>query len=118
MTGMDHFTGADTAEYEDVRQSINDIVWTLIGTRIARRDYGSWAPAMIDAPANAANRTLFYSAVATALRRWEPRIAVKRVALVAADAFQGAFELIIDSVLTDSGAAQSFRLAIAKGANA
>jgi Phage baseplate assembly protein W len=112
---MDRTTGAAISDIEDVRQSIADILWTPLGSRVARRDYGSRLPDMIDQPANQANRTLMYAAVATALRRWEPRITLKRVAIVAVEAQQGRFAVQLEVVLTDSAAAQSFRLTIIQG---
>ncbi len=115
MTGMDRTTGAEISDIEDVRQSIADILWTPLGTRVARRDYGSRLPDMIDQPANQSNRTLLYAAIATALRRWEPRVTLKRVAIVPVDAVQGRFAVQLEGVLTDSAAAQSFRLTVMQG---
>lgn len=118
MTGMDRNTGAEISEFEDVVQACADILWTPLGSRIARREYGSRLPDRIDQPANEANRTLMYASVATALRRWEPRINVKRVAIVANEARQGRFAVQLEAVLVDDAAAQSRRLTIAQGGSA
>jgi phage baseplate assembly protein W len=115
MTGMDHNTGAEISAFEDVVQSCADILWTPIGSRIARREYGSRLPDMVDQPANQANRTLMYASVATALRRWEPRINVKRVAVASLDAANGRFAVQLEATLVDDAAAQSYRLTIAGG---
>jgi uncharacterized protein len=112
MSGMDRATGAEISDFEDVRQSIADILWTPIGSRIARRDYGSRLPDLFDTPANAANLTLVYAAVATAIRRWEPRVQVKRVALTAQDAFQGRFVITLQVAIIDAGVERSYLLTI------
>lgn len=115
MTGMDHTTGMEISEIEDVRQSCADIIFTPLGTRIARRDYGSRFADLIDSPVNAANRALLYAAVATALRRWEPRLNVKRVSLTASDARQGAFSIALEATVVDANTSQSLRLEVQQG---
>ena len=118
MTGIDRFTGEVISEIEDVRQSCADIIFTPLGSRIARRDYGSRFVSLIDQPANAANRALMYAAIATALRRWEPRLTVRRVSLTAVDGRDGAFRVDLESTVTDTGAAQSLSLSIEQGSTA
>lgn len=115
MSGMDHVTGAEVGDFEDLRQSINDILTTPLGTRLARRDYGSRLFDLVDAPANAANRVLLFAAVATALLRWEPRISLSRVAVAPVDAAQGSWLVTLTANIVDAPTSQSFRLSIVTG---
>ena len=41
-----------SSEADQIRQSIQDILTTPIGTRIMRREYGSLLPQLIDSPFN------------------------------------------------------------------
>ena len=50
-----------------------------IGSRLARRTYGSLLPELIDHPDNGATRVRIFAATAGALMRWEPRLKVSRV---------------------------------------
>jgi len=100
MTGMDARTGRPLEGEDHLRQSIADILATPIGTRVARRDYGSLLPELIDQPANAAGRIRLYAATALALLRWEPRIALTRVSVAQTGA--GAFEVTLEGRRTDA----------------
>jgi phage baseplate assembly protein W len=81
MIGMKASTGGATAGLDHLYQSIEKILTTPLGTRIARRNFGSELPELIDAPNNAATRVRLYAAVATALMQWEPRLKLTRVSL-------------------------------------
>ncbi len=83
MKGMNRTTGmsiTDDAElFEHLYQSIHDILTTLIGTRLCRRNYGSLIPHLIDQPCNEITKLKIMNASATALIRFEPRIKVNQV---------------------------------------
>jgi phage baseplate assembly protein W len=81
MRGMNASTGRATAGIAHLYQSIAKILTTPIGTRIARRDFGSGLPELVDAPNNGATRVRLYAAIATALMQWEPRLRLTRVQL-------------------------------------
>ena len=115
MTGMDRTTGAEISAFDDLRQSINDILSTPLGSRVARRDYGSRLFSLVDAPANAANRVLLFAACATAILRWEPRITLTRVSVVPSDAVEGAWLVTLTGNIVDAPTAQSFRLSFTTG---
>lgn len=112
MTWFDRATGERITEAEDIRQSINDILTTPLGSRISRRTYGSRLYDMIDQPANRANRVLLYSAVATALLRWEPRIELKRVDIAPQDAAQGRWTITLTITRTGDAARRERELTI------
>ena len=79
MSGMNSISGRSLTDIDHIRQSIRDILTTLVGSRIERRDYGSLLPELIDHPHNQANNLRLMGATVIALARWEPRIAIKKV---------------------------------------
>ena len=66
---MDAATGRLMPLAEHVRQSIRNILFTRIGTRIEREEYGSLLPLLIDAPLNEATLLQCNAAVGAALYR-------------------------------------------------
>lgn len=93
MIGMDRHTGTVCAGADHLRQSVGMILGTPIGTRIGRRDFGSYIPELIDQPLNAATRLAVIAAGALALLRQEPRIRGRRITFEVTGA--GAAELRI-----------------------
>ena len=81
MIGMDRLTGAACEGADHLRQSVQVILTTPVGTRIGRRDFGSLIPELIDQPLNAATRLAVIAAGALALLRQEPRIRANRILL-------------------------------------
>ena len=86
MRGIDAGTGAVLAGPAHLRQSVRDVLATRIGTRVMRREYGSRLPELVDAPLNDGLRAAVVAATAEALRRWEPRLRLRRVRVRAAPA--------------------------------
>lgn len=80
MNGMST-SGKPISGLDHLRQSIADILTTPIGSRVMRRDYGSLLPSLIDQPQNNATTLRLYSAITSALMRWEPRIRLSRVTI-------------------------------------
>lgn len=112
MIGMDARAGTFNDDSAHLRQSIADILTTPIGSRIARRDYGSLLPELIDQPFNDTTRLRLYGATATALMRWEPRLQVSRITLSRCDE-PGTFLLDLDGQRTaPSGASSTTRLSV------
>lgn len=86
MTGMARGTGKRLGFDAHLAQSVADILGTPRGSRVMRRDYGSDLPALIDAPINGETVVDLFMAAAEALAKWEPRLILTRVELVAAQA--------------------------------
>lgn len=82
MSGMNRSTGATLSGLDHLQQSIADILTTPLGSRLARREYGSLLPELLDHPDSGSTRVRLYSAVAGALMRWEPRLRLSRVQIV------------------------------------
>lgn len=81
MNGMDRHTGKSLAGVAHLEQSIADILGTPLGTLIARREYGSLVPQLLDQPNNELGRTRLFAAAAFALLRQEGRARISRVVL-------------------------------------
>lgn len=81
MIGMDRITGKPLAGADHLEQSIGDILGTPLGTRIARREYGSLLPQLLDQPNNELGRIRIFAATALALQRQEGRARISRIVL-------------------------------------
>ena len=97
---MNRNTGQRMKVLEHIRQSVADILSTPIGSRVMRRTYGSLVPALIDQPNNLATQTRVFSAVASALMRWEPRIDVSKMSITRDADVPGRVTLDIDCTYT------------------
>ena len=106
MNGIDVNTGQALEGGAHLAQSIADILGTPLGSRIMRRDYGSLLFDLIDRPINAATRMLMHAATAIALRRWEPRLKLRKVNLSKGGA-DGSLTITIEGDRTDVPTANS-----------
>lgn len=106
MAGMARTSGAVLDGLEHIKQSVQDILTTPIGTRVGRRDYGSLLPDLIDQPMTPANILRVYAASAVAISRNEDRLALRRVSLTAGER-PGSATIIIDAERTDTTAANA-----------
>jgi len=114
---MNRITGAAITELDHIKQSIGDILGTRIGTRIARREYGSYVPDLIDAPFHGPTTLRLYAATAMALMRWEPRIRLTRVQLQrGAEASAGVLDL--EATRVDTNQAINLQVPLALGGSA
>lgn len=94
MTGMDRRTGLSLSGIEHVRQSIEDILTTPLGSRRMRPEYGSNLRRYVDLPVTGGWKSAVQAEVARALLRWEPRLKLERVRVVAVVGGQISFELV------------------------
>ncbi|WP_139669593.1 GPW/gp25 family protein [Pseudomonas sp. F16(2018)] len=83
MIGMDRRTGQPLGGIAHLRQSIEDILTTPLGSRRMRPDYGSQLRRYVDLPVNEGWKSAVQAEVARALGRWEPRLKLDRVKVVA-----------------------------------
>lgn len=81
MAGMSRETGMGIGGFDHLRQSIQDILTTPIGTRVHRRDYGSRLPRLVDRPINNSLVAEMVAATAEALDRWEPRLKLEKISI-------------------------------------
>lgn len=83
MIGMDRRTGQPLGGIAHLRQSIEDILTTPLGSRRMRPEYGSQLRRYVDLPVNEGWKSAVQAEVARALGRWEPRLKLERVKVVA-----------------------------------
>jgi len=101
--GMGASSGRRLAGLDHVRQSIQDILRTPIGSRVMRREYGSALFALVDAPMDGVTPVEIVQAVAAALARWEPRVRLQRVEVAEASS-DGRLTLALDCLYLPDGA--------------
>lgn len=83
MIGMDRHTGQPISGIDHVRQSIEDILTTPLGSRRHRPEYGSQLRRFVDLPVTEGWKSAVQAEVARALGRWEPRLKLSQVRVIA-----------------------------------
>lgn len=83
MIGMDRRSGQSVSGLAHLRQSIEDILTTPVGSRRMRPEYGSQLRRYVDLPVNEGWKSAVQAEVARALGRWEPRLKLERVRVTA-----------------------------------
>ncbi|MGF6591613.1 GPW/gp25 family protein [Pseudomonas sp. B21-012] len=83
MIGMDRRSGQPLSGIAHLRQSIEDILTTPLGSRRMRPEYGSKLRRFVDLPVNEGWKSAVQAEVARALGRWEPRLKLERVRVTA-----------------------------------
>ncbi|QIY78342.1 GPW/gp25 family protein [Chromobacterium violaceum] len=79
--GLNPHTGRAVSDGEHIRQCIDRILTTPLGSRVERRRVGSLLPELIDQPLNGKIRMQAMAASVMALAEQEPRIELTRVML-------------------------------------
>ncbi|PAA35301.1 phage baseplate protein [Pseudomonas fragi] len=79
MIGMDRRTGLPISGVEHLRQSIEDILTTPLGSRLMRPEYGSTIRRFLDLPVSEGWKSAVQAEAARALNRWEPRLELTQV---------------------------------------
>lgn len=82
MIGVDRRTGQPLSGLDHLKQSIEDILTTPLGSRRMRPEYGSNLRRLVDLPVNEGWKSAVQAEVARALGRWEPRVQLERVKVV------------------------------------
>lgn len=83
MIGMDRRTGQLISGVAHLQQSVEDILGTPLGSRRMRPEYGSKLRRFVDFPASEGWKSAVQAEVARSLGRWEPRLKLERVKVVA-----------------------------------
>lgn len=83
MIGLDRRTGQPLSGVAHLKQSIEDILTTPVSSRRMRPEYGSNLRRYVDLPVNEGWKSAVQAEVARALGRWEPRLKLERVRVVA-----------------------------------
>lgn len=83
MIGMDRRTGKPLSGLDHLRQSIEDILTTPVGSRRMRPEYGSQLRRFVDLPVNEGWKSAVQAEVARSLQRWLPQLKLEQVRVVA-----------------------------------
>lgn len=62
-----------------IQQSVHNILYTRIGSRVMREAYGSLLPDILDQPLNPVTQMQLMAAIVHALNQWEPRLRINRI---------------------------------------
>lgn len=100
--GMDAQTGKLLTGWDHCVQSIGKILTTRVGQRVMRRAFGSAALDLQDRNATPMNIMRVYTAIAAALRQWEPGFRLRTIHLIRAGA-DGVFAFEITGVFYPNG---------------
>lgn len=103
-------------EQESIRQSLDDIITTPIGSRVMRREYGSLIFELLDQPINDSLVLKCYSAIYTAVSRWEDRISISAIFMSSVKESGLIFD--IEGFSTVSGEQMNLRIPLNMGAKA
>ncbi|HGM4965464.1 TPA: GPW/gp25 family protein [Pseudomonas putida] len=82
MIGLDRRTGQQSTGLDHLKQSVEDILTTPLGSRRMRPEYGCNLRRFVDMPVNEGWKSAVQAEVARALGRWEPRLQLERVKVV------------------------------------
>lgn len=82
MIGVDRRTGQQSTGLDHLKQSVEDILTTAVGSRRMRLEYGCHLRRFVDLPVNEGWKSAVQAEVARALGRWEPRLQLERVKVV------------------------------------
>ncbi|MCS4250614.1 MULTISPECIES: GPW/gp25 family protein [Pseudomonas] len=82
MIGMDRHTGQPISGLARLRQSIEDILSTPLGSRRQRPEYGSKLRRYVDLPVNEGWKGAVQAEASRALGRWEPSLKLERLQAV------------------------------------
>ena len=85
MLGMDRNTGKLLSGTDHIRQSIVDILTTPLGTRVMLPEYGSKLFDLVDNPTDPSLAMRIIMESAGAIARWEPRVRIDRIYVLAVD---------------------------------
>ena len=101
---------------ESISQSVDDIITTPIGSRTMRREYGSLIFELLDQPINDSLVLKCYSAIYTAVSRWEDRIGISKIVMSSMKDSGIVFD--IEGFHTVSGEEMNLRIPLNMGAKA
>lgn len=103
---MNAATGRLMPLADHLAQSVRNILFTRIGTRVQREEYGSLLPLLIDMPLNETTLLRCVSATVTALAAWEPRFTVTAAAITPLADGSGRVRIAVEGEM--NGKAETF----------
>ncbi|MEL7941030.1 GPW/gp25 family protein [Pseudomonas delhiensis] len=101
MIGMDRRNGQPLGGLAHLKQSVEDILGTPLGSRRMRPEYGSQLRRMVDLPLSEGWKSAVQAEVARSLGRWEPRIRLQSVKVTAV--LDGRVSLLLNGLYQGDG---------------
>ncbi|QKN82186.1 GPW/gp25 family protein [Scandinavium goeteborgense] len=98
MQGMNQETGKPLSATDHIRQSVQDILSTPLGSRVMLPGYGSNLLRLVDHPADHVTAVRVVMATAVAIARWEPRVTINTIEVLKA----GEGQIIVTIRATDT----------------
>lgn len=114
-TGMHTYHGKTLSGIDHLNQSITDILTTPIGSRVMRRNYGSYLFELIDQATNETCRLQLMAATADALIRWEPRLSLTHVSVDTC--FDGTAQIVLTGRYNNHAVSLTFPTVLSKIGN-
>lgn len=111
---MSRVIGSNMSELDHIKQSIQDIISTPLGSRIMRRSYGTQLFNLIDQPTTQTLYLKIYSTIYSSILQWEHRINVSQININSLSAGQMVIDL--EFTLTKTGQAQNLNIPVSIGA--
>lgn len=102
MAGMCRHTGKRLEGWDHIKQSLDVIFTTRIGTRLERRGFGSAAPALIDKPSLNEKILDYYISIAEAIDAYEPRVQLNGFSVEEVDE-SGSARILVDVTVVATG---------------
>jgi phage baseplate assembly protein W len=96
MIGMDRLTGKPLSGVAHLRQSIGDVLSTPVGSRRMKPEYGSSLRRYVDLPVTEGWKGAVQAEAARALGRWEPRVDLSSIRVIAVLRGTITFQLAVD----------------------
>ncbi len=115
MSGMNATTGRSLSGLDHIRQSIERILTTPVGSCIERREFGSLLPDLIDAPLNDTTLMQAIAASAAAIARWELRIRLTSLRIHQDPAAPARLTLDMEATVISTDTRVSLQLPISLG---
>ncbi|WP_099863707.1 GPW/gp25 family protein [Pararhizobium haloflavum] len=94
---IDRVTGGNITGWDQVVQSIDEIMLTSFGERIMREWFGSMVPRLLGENLNEETVINFFAAIGSALDQWEPRFQISRIVPISVDR-NGHFEVRLEGI--------------------
>lgn len=107
---MNADNGRFTSLQPHIAQSVRNILFTRIGTRLMREEYGSLLPELMDMPLTPATLMMCQAATVSAIARWEPRLDIKNVSVEPVPA-DGRLKISLYAAVA-GGAAEKFEITL------
>lgn len=111
MPGMDAQTGKALTGLDHVRQSVRTILSTPVGSRVARREFGSRVPALLGGPLDGQRIADIQAAAIEALERFEKRLRVTSARAESVSA-EGAVRILVRGTYIPDGSEAAIEVAL------